>query len=36
MDPFVTPEWLAEHRDEVVLADARMYLDGRSAEAEYL
>lgn len=36
MDPFVIPEWLAEHRDEVVLADARMYLDGRSAEAEYL
>ena len=36
MDPFVSPEWLAEHRDEVVLADARMYLDGRNAEAEYL
>ncbi|MDO4918982.1 sulfurtransferase [Kocuria sp.] len=36
MEPFVTPQWLAEHRDEVVLADARMYLDGRSAEAEYL
>ena len=36
MDPFVTPQWLAAHRDEVVLADARMYLDGRSAEAEYL
>ena len=36
MDPFVTAQWLAEHRDEVVLADARMYLDGRSAEAEYL
>ena len=36
MDPFVTPQWLAEHRDEVVLADARMYLDGRNAEAEYL
>ncbi|RLY93764.1 sulfurtransferase [Kocuria tytonicola] len=36
MDPFVTAQWLAEHRDEVVLADARMYLDGRSADAEYL
>ncbi|CAL8896047.1 sulfurtransferase [Kocuria varians] len=36
MEPFVSPEWLAEHREEVVLADARMYLDGRSAEAEYL
>ena len=36
MDPFVTPQWLAEHRAEVVLADARTYLDGRNAEAEYL
>lgn len=36
MDPFVSPDWLAEHREDVVLADARMYLDGRSAEAAYL
>ena len=36
MDPFVSPDWLAEHREDVVIADARMYLDGRSAEAAYL
>jgi thiosulfate/3-mercaptopyruvate sulfurtransferase len=28
--PFVDEAWLAEHRDEVVLADVRWYLDGRS------
>lgn len=36
MDPFVSPAWLAEHRDSVLLADARMYLDGRSARDAYL
>lgn len=36
MEPFVTADWLQEHRDSVVLADARMYLDGRSARAAYL
>jgi thiosulfate/3-mercaptopyruvate sulfurtransferase len=33
--PFVDPRWLAEHRAEVVLADVRWYLDGRSGRAEY-
>lgn len=36
MEPFVTAHWLSENRDAVVLADARMYLDGRSARAAYL
>jgi thiosulfate/3-mercaptopyruvate sulfurtransferase len=33
--PFVDAAWLAEHRDDVVLADVRWYLDGRSGRAEY-
>jgi thiosulfate/3-mercaptopyruvate sulfurtransferase len=33
--PFVEPTWLKEHRDEVVLADVRWYLDGRSGRAAY-
>jgi thiosulfate/3-mercaptopyruvate sulfurtransferase len=33
--PFVDAEWLAEHRDEVVLADVRWYLDGRSGAAAF-
>jgi thiosulfate/3-mercaptopyruvate sulfurtransferase len=33
--PFVDAGWLAEHRTEVVLADVRWYLDGRSGRAEY-
>jgi thiosulfate/3-mercaptopyruvate sulfurtransferase len=34
LPPFVDADWLAEHRDDVVLADVRWYLDGRSgAEA---
>lgn len=42
--PIVSPEWLAEHRDEaradpgavdIVLADVRFYLDGRSGRLEY-
>jgi thiosulfate/3-mercaptopyruvate sulfurtransferase len=32
--PFVDAGWLAEHCNEVVLADVRWYLDGRSGEAE--
>ncbi len=36
MEPFVTADWLQENRNSVVLADARMYLDGRSARAAYL
>jgi thiosulfate/3-mercaptopyruvate sulfurtransferase len=31
----VTPEWLAAHRDEVVVADVRWYLDGRSGRHAY-
>jgi thiosulfate/3-mercaptopyruvate sulfurtransferase len=33
--PFVDAAWLASHRAEVVLADVRWYLDGRSGRAEY-
>ncbi len=33
--PFVDAAWLTEHRDEVVLADVRFYLDGRSGRAAY-
>src|SRR3954453_266283 len=33
--PFVDATWLAEHRAEVVLADVRWYLDGRSGAAEF-
>jgi thiosulfate/3-mercaptopyruvate sulfurtransferase len=33
--PFVDAGWLASHRDEVVLADVRWYLDGRSGHAEF-
>ena len=36
MEPFVTADWLRDNRAAVVLADARMYLDGRSARAAYL
>ncbi len=36
MDPFVSPEWLREHRAEVVLADVRWYLDGRSGSDAFL
>jgi thiosulfate/3-mercaptopyruvate sulfurtransferase len=34
--PIVSPEWLAEHYDEVVVADVRWYLDGRSGFDAYL
>ena len=33
--PFVDAAWLAEHRDDVVLADVRWYLDDRSGRAEF-
>jgi thiosulfate/3-mercaptopyruvate sulfurtransferase len=33
--PVVSPEWWQQHRDEVVLADVRWYLDGRSGRAAY-
>ncbi|GAB3438523.1 sulfurtransferase [Streptomonospora sediminis] len=32
----VPPEWVARHREEVLLADVRWYLDGRSGYAAYL
>ena len=35
MDPFVDIEWLSAHRDDVVVADVRWYLDGRSGRAAY-
>lgn len=35
LPPIVSPEWLAAHRDEVVLADVRWYLDGRSGSAAF-
>ncbi len=34
--PIVSPEWLAELYDEVVVADVRWYLDGRSGYDAYL
>src|SRR3954447_9434676 len=33
--PVVSPEWVAEHRGEIVPADVRWYLDGRSGRAAY-
>jgi thiosulfate/3-mercaptopyruvate sulfurtransferase len=33
--PFVDVEWVAGHRGEVVLADCRWYLDGRSGSDAY-
>jgi thiosulfate/3-mercaptopyruvate sulfurtransferase len=35
IDAFVDIDWVEEHRDEVVLADCRWYLDGRSGHAAY-
>ncbi|QBI52389.1 sulfurtransferase [Streptomonospora litoralis] len=32
----VSPEWLMHHRGEVLVADVRWYLDGRSGYAAYL
>jgi thiosulfate/3-mercaptopyruvate sulfurtransferase len=34
-DPLVSASWLAEHADEVVIADVRWYLDGRSGLDAY-
>ncbi len=34
-DPLVSSEWLAAHHDEVVVADVRWYLDGRSGRAAF-
>lgn len=33
--PIVDAGWLRAHRDEIVLADVRLYLDGRSPRAAY-
>jgi thiosulfate/3-mercaptopyruvate sulfurtransferase len=35
LPPVVDPAWLSEHRADVVLADVRWYLDGRSGRAAY-
>jgi thiosulfate/3-mercaptopyruvate sulfurtransferase len=35
LPPFVDAAWLREHGDEVVLADVRWYLDGRSGRVAY-
>lgn len=35
IEPFVDADWLREHRDEVVLADVRWFLDGRSGRKAY-
>jgi thiosulfate/3-mercaptopyruvate sulfurtransferase len=36
IEPFVDVEWVREHRDEVVVADCRWYLDGRSGREAYV
>jgi len=35
ISPFVDAEWVLRHRAEVVLADVRLYLDGRSGREAY-
>src|ERR1700744_4681234 len=35
ISPFVDVAWVKAHRDQVVLADVRWYLDGRSGRAAY-
>jgi thiosulfate/3-mercaptopyruvate sulfurtransferase len=35
IEPFVSADWLRAHRDEVIVADVRWYLDGRSGRAAY-
>ena len=35
IEPFVDVDWLERHRGEVVVADCRWYLDGRSGRAAY-
>lgn len=36
IEPFVDIEWVREHRDELVLADCRWYIDERSGREAYL
>ena len=36
MPPLVRADWLREHRSEVIVADVRWYLDGRSAREAYV
>jgi thiosulfate/3-mercaptopyruvate sulfurtransferase len=35
IDPFISADWLGAHSGEVVLADCRWYLDGRSGRDAY-
>jgi thiosulfate/3-mercaptopyruvate sulfurtransferase len=35
IDPFIDIDWLEAHRDEVVVADCRWYMDGRSGRDAY-
>lgn len=35
MEPIISPDWLHAHLDEVVVADVRWYLDGRSGHEAY-
>ena len=35
IEPFVTVAWLDAHRESVIIADVRTYLDGRSGRAAY-
>ena len=35
LGPFVDTAWLAAHREQVLLADVRWYLDGQSGQAAY-
>jgi thiosulfate/3-mercaptopyruvate sulfurtransferase len=36
IEPFVDVAWVREHRDEIVVADCRWYLDGRSGRDAYV
>jgi thiosulfate/3-mercaptopyruvate sulfurtransferase len=36
IEPFVDVAWVREHRDEIVVADCRWYLDGRSGREAYV
>ncbi|WP_461166231.1 sulfurtransferase [Tsukamurella serpentis] len=36
IDPIVDAAWVREHRDRLILADTRCYLDGRSTRDEYV
>jgi thiosulfate/3-mercaptopyruvate sulfurtransferase len=35
LPPIIDAAWLTDHRDDVVLADVRFYLDGRDPRSEY-